>query len=307
MPVRDDRGAPREGRTEIQVVADPGAGSSPYIAIPVRTRSRWVSGYRIVAPLFAACRRAGSIPAARTSSTVARKRSSCSSVVFSSSAELAKWVHSASRRSPAAITRSTNAGVASGGYTPARCIPVSTFTCTPTSRPAGRCRQSLERSVRVQAGREPGVERHGLGAGRELRQHQDRRLDPRVAQPEPFLDERDADPRGAGLERGARHRDVAVPVRVGLHHRHQLRARRASASARCGGSASRSTSTQVGRSRFTRPPTRGPRPPARGARRRRRASPPPSTCPRRCRRGRARRRPRTPRRRASPLGRAARR
>ena len=100
---------------------------------------------------------------------------------------------------------------------------------------AGRCRQAPERPVRVQAGREAGVEGHGLGAGRELRQHQDRRVDPRVAQAEPFLDEGDADPRGAGLERGARHRDVAVSVRVGLHHRHQRPPRRASTSARCDG------------------------------------------------------------------------
>ena len=65
-------------------------------------------------------------------------------------------------------------------------------------------------------------ERDGLRAGRELRQDEDRRLDPRGAEPEPFLDQRDAGPRGAGLDRGSGHLHVAVAVAVRLHHRHQL-------------------------------------------------------------------------------------
>ena len=66
---------------------------------------------------------------------------------------------------------------------------------------------------------------------------------------EPLLDQRDAEPRGAGLERGARDRDVAVPVGVRPSRRPSARARRASARARCARIASRSTSTRVGRKR----------------------------------------------------------
>ncbi len=46
--------------------------------------------------------------------------------------------------------------------------------------------------------------------------------DPRHAEPEALLDERNPQPRRAGLERGTGHRDLAVPVRVRLHDGHQL-------------------------------------------------------------------------------------
>ena len=45
---------------------------------------------------------------------------------------------------------------------------------------------------------------------------------PAVAEPQSLLDQRDAEPGGAGLDRGPGHRDVAVAVAVRLHDRHQL-------------------------------------------------------------------------------------
>ena len=98
---------------------------------------------------------------------------------------------------------------------------------------------------------------------------------------------------GAGLERGARDRDVAVPVRVGLHHRHELRLSGFSTPT-LWRIAARSTSTHVGRSRLTRPPASGSRPQARVARCRRRASPRPTTGRPGSRRVRGRTRRRTP-------------
>ena len=79
---------------------------------------------------------------------------------------------------------------------PPGACPVSTFTCTPivaAGAAAADSRSSAASEYRL--GVSPARERRGLGPGRELRQHQDRALDPRIAQPEPLLDERDAEPR----------------------------------------------------------------------------------------------------------------
>ena len=67
---------------------------------------------------------------------------------------------------------------------------------------------------------------------------------PGLAELDALLDQRDAEPRRAGVERGPRDRHRAVAVAVGLHHREQLaRARRRRAAPRrCARTASRSTS-----------------------------------------------------------------
>ena len=103
-------------------------------------------------------------------------------------------------------------------------MPVSSFRCTPAGRPSARAASATPASalVRVDGRRQPALERLLLRAGRELGQDQDRRLDPALAQPEPLLDERDPEPRRAGLERRPRDLGVAVPVPVGLDDRHQL-------------------------------------------------------------------------------------
>ena len=56
-----------------------------------------------------------------------------------------------------------------------------------------------------------------------LRQHEDRRVDTRVAQLDPLLDQRDAETGRAGFERGARDGYRAVAVTLGLHDREHAR------------------------------------------------------------------------------------
>ncbi len=77
--------------------------------------------------------------------------------------------------------------------------------------------------ARVDDRREPVRDHRGAASRRRLGQDQDRRVDPRLAQRDAFLDQRDAEPGRAGFERGARDRHRAVAVPVGLHHREHLR------------------------------------------------------------------------------------
>ena len=106
-------------------------------------------------------------------------------------------------RQPAAATSPRNAGRSSGGHTPTRCIPVSTFTCTPCG-PARPRRRRASPSRECSVGVSRCASATGLRARRELRQHEDRRLDPGGAELETLLDQRDAAPRRAALERRAR-------------------------------------------------------------------------------------------------------
>ena len=62
--------------------------------------------------------------------------------------------------------------------------------------------------------------RHGR-----LGEDEDRGVEHRLAQLDGLVDRGDAQPFGAGVERGARHLDRAVAVRVGLDDGHQTRAR----------------------------------------------------------------------------------
>ena len=68
----------------------------------------------------------------------------------------------------------------------------------------------------------PGVQSVSLRVGGELGERQDRRLDAGLPEPQPFLDERHAEPRRPRLQRREGYRDVAVTVAVGLDHGHHL-------------------------------------------------------------------------------------
>ena len=192
-----DRRAPREGRAEPEVARRPQAPA------PAR-RSRSPSGPgRGGSPdtgSWRRCsRRAGGSARPRGSHVLDRPRGTAPAgcnVVFSSSAELAKCVHSASRRRPLAINRSTNAGRRlrgiHAGTVHARCR--SSRVHRRLTAGGGRC-QALERRLGVQAGGEPGFERRRLGPGRELRQDQDGASIPASRRRSPSSIERNADPR----------------------------------------------------------------------------------------------------------------
>ena len=109
-------------------------------------------------------------------------------------------------------------------------------------RPARRPRCTPSGSGR----RRPGARRPTPG----FAQQQDRGVDARGAQLLALLDQRDGEVGGAGLQRRAGDRDGAVPVAVGLDDRADggVAGSARPARARCGGSASRSTSSRVGRS-----------------------------------------------------------
>ena len=62
-----------------------------------------------------------------------------------------------------------------------------------------------------------------IPSAREWTKHQDRRGQARLAQRDGLGEREDAEPGGAGVDRGARDRRCAVAVRVGLDHRSQLR------------------------------------------------------------------------------------
>ncbi len=86
---------------------------------------------------------------------------------------------------------------------------------------AHRLRERVDAGRGVHERREA-VRDHGLGrGGHRLRQHEDRRVDAGLAQLHTLLDQRDREAVGAGLQRGPAHRDRAVAVAVGLHHRAQ--------------------------------------------------------------------------------------
>src|SRR5919106_650983 len=83
--------------------------------------------------------------------------------------------------------------------------------------------QTLEPVVRVAGRREPSCQGVPLRAGRRLAEHEDRVLDPRIAQTKTLLDQGHPEPGRPGLQRGPGHGHVAVAVPIGLDHRHELR------------------------------------------------------------------------------------
>ena len=104
-------------------------------------------------------------------------------------------------------------------------MPVSTLRWTASGIAAPVAATALASASIPLAVYTTGVSRvhDGLGrVGHRLRQHEDRRVDARVAQLDAFLDERDAEHRGARVDRGPTHRDRAVAVAVGLDDREQL-------------------------------------------------------------------------------------
>ncbi len=118
----------------------------------------------------------------------------------SSSSLRAKWVHRPSSTNPASTTSRTNARTSAGGHTPARCMPVSTFTWTRVPRPRAAAARRASAASRVDGRGETGRERHRLRPVRELRQDHDRRLDAARPEREPLFDERDAERGRARVE-----------------------------------------------------------------------------------------------------------
>src|SRR3990170_2550212 len=95
----------------------------------------------------------------------------------------------------------------------------------PSHRSRG-LRDAAQAVLGVDGRREPRGKRLLLGAGRELREHEDRSLDAPFAQAEALLDERHADPARARLQGRPGHCRVPVSVAVRLHHGEQLGGRR---------------------------------------------------------------------------------
>ena len=177
-------------------------------------------------------------PARRTLSTTSANASSCRFVVTSSVSAHARCVHRPSSSSPAADDASTNAATRVGRP---HADPVHAGVDLHVHadrrlrrgrrrrRPAAPGRPSVqtvgrEARRRRRATSEPGGHSDSTRIGASM---------PACAQPEALLDEGDAEPGRAGLEGGPRDGDVAVPVGVGLHDRHQLAALERRARARC--------------------------------------------------------------------------
>ena len=88
-----------------------------------------------------------------------------------------------------------------------------------------RLRQRLDARGGVHGGREPASTTVVAADGHRLGQHEDRRVDAGLAQLDALFDERDAEHRRAGFDRGPPGRDGAVAVAVGLHDREHPRRR----------------------------------------------------------------------------------
>ena len=137
-------------------------------------------------------------------------------------------------------------------------MPVSTLRCTRT--PPGRPPPALRRAEAREGGDAldlPGVVHHRREVvGEELldpvaaqpveaAHDEDRRADARLAQLDGLLEQGHAHPRDARALQRARHRGRAVPVRVGLEHAPDLRARRHRAGWAGGPHRTRSSDAQV--------------------------------------------------------------
>ena len=135
------------------------------------------------------------------------------------------------------------------GAAPTRCIPVSTLRCTSRSRTRWRG-ERLDPFDRRDRRRQPVLDDRPGVARWLLAEQQDRHVDARLAQGDPFARQRHAQPFAPRRDRRARHGERAVPVAVGLDdgpHRRR-RGRPAARPRRCGRSASRSTSAHAQRS-----------------------------------------------------------
>ena len=139
-----------------------------------------------------------------------------------SSSLLARCVQIPSISRPAAATSPRNAGRSSGGHTPTRCIPVSTFTCTACApRAAGReAREPVARVERSGVSRcasatasAPGGNSDSTRIGASIPAVRSSRPSSTSATPHHVAPPSSAAPRD---------RDRPVAVRVGLDHGHQL-------------------------------------------------------------------------------------
>ena len=212
-------------------------------------------------------------PAARDRPRPSAKRSSWSCVVTSSSSARRNGSTAPRARSPAADDRVDEAGAASRRPDADAVHPRVDLHVHADVPAVGGDRGAVERGRRVQRRRQAGVERHDSEPARELRQHQDRRLDPGVAKPGPSSTS--ATPARWRPPRAPRARPRRRRGRTPSAFTTAISSTPSGFSVRtlCR-IASRSTSTQVGRGRgHDVPPHRLAPPPAHARRRRLRAFP----------------------------------
>ncbi len=123
----------------------------PYIAMPVRTRSKWDSGTVSVAGELAMCRTSGSTPSFSAYATIARYTSSWAAIEgWPGSSAQAKWDQSpVIRRCPArsAASASPTSSGQSAGWQPLRPSPVSALSWTRAGRPAAPAAATTSRSA----------------------------------------------------------------------------------------------------------------------------------------------------------------
>ena len=181
-------------RSREAAVARAGLGDRPYRPMPMRTRSRRVSGCHRRPPVAARWRIGGRRPAPARTRSAARKRARCSSVEpQAGSSARDRWDHrpttSMSPASRAARAASARAGMSSA-TAPARDIPVSALRWmragsrsaraaaaiasswpgveADRSRSARRARRSAEPGAAARAGSSAGASQHRiLGASEE--------------------------------------------------------------------------------------------------------------------------------------------
>ena len=178
--------------------------------------------------VLAACSTGTLMPAAASSATRRSNSSSWRSVYARSSScspsATGRWVQTPSSSSRGSRTTADATATRSSGAAPTRCMPVSTFTCTATRRPAARAAAANAAMpfARIQRRGEPVFERAGGRLGAALAQQQDGRGDAVLAQLHALVDQRDRQATGAAGQRGLGHGRAAVPVPVGLDHRAEL-------------------------------------------------------------------------------------
>lgn len=134
-------------------VPSSGLGEMPYMAIPVRTRSKWDSGTVRVAGELAMCRTSGSTPAFSAYATMSRKVSSWAVIEgWPGSSAQAKWDHRPVTRTVPARSAARAAATSSGqsaGWQPARPSPVSALRWMRAVRPAAVAASVTSRSAHI--------------------------------------------------------------------------------------------------------------------------------------------------------------
>lgn len=212
-------------------VPSSGLGEMPYIAIPVRTRSKRASGRVRVAGELAMCRTSGSTPAFSACATMSRNTPSWAAIEgWPGSSAQAKWDQSpvmATRPAVSAVRASATSSGQSAGWHPLRPRPVSALSWIQAAgRPRWRGDDLAQRPHAADRHVDAGLDRLAPGAARRPQPAHDPAAEPGGPQGQRLVRGRGAQPGRARLQGGLRAGHRTVPVGVGFHHGHEVRSAR---------------------------------------------------------------------------------